>query len=482
MATSRPAVSRFLQALPPLLAITAVVAFYAFVSSGGTFVFLPLNAERTQYGSLANGFLHGHLYLTIHPGPQLTALADPYDPQQRHGVDYEADASYLNGHYYLYFSPLPALIVYLPYHALFGHFPSSFLAGFVFCTWAFLLATAFAWRAIGGRSHVALPFWILFLGLGNPIAFMLADVRMYELPIMAGAAMTATFAYALLRLMQQPTPARAAWMSLWLGLAIDARPNLGVLLAAGAFAVAVAMRRSPARWRVALAAAIPLVVVASAMLWYNAARFLDPFEFGVRYQLGGESMQGRSFCGIHNSAELKRFFDNLGRYLFFAPEIERSFPYVTLRMPHLDPAVSFPGAPEEHVGLLALMPLAALGTGLGIILARRGSRPTPATIAGAAILAGAWLVIFGLSTCRWIVLRYTLDFFLLAGIGTVVCVETALTWLASRGVRLAPLTAITAVLALYSILAGTALGFQGREHAFQRFHPKLFESISRHFG
>jgi hypothetical protein len=154
---------RLLRALPVLLAIAAVVALYAYISSGGTFVFLPLNAERTQYGSLANGFLHGHLYLTIRPDPKLTALPNPYDPQQRQGIDYEFDTSYLNGRYYLYFSPLPALIIYLPYHALFGHFPSPFLTGFLFCTWAFLLATAFAWRAIGRRSHLPLtegaPVW-----------------------------------------------------------------------------------------------------------------------------------------------------------------------------------------------------------------------------------------------------------------------------------------------------------------------------------
>lgn len=469
---------RVLRAALALLAIAAVVTFYAYVSSGGTFVFLPLNAERTQYGSLADGFLHGHLYLTIPPDPKLAALRDPYDPQQRQGIDYEFDTSYFGGHYYLYFSPLPALLVYLPYHALFGHFPSPFLTGFLFCTWAFLLAAAFVWRATAARSQLPLPLWILFAGLANPMPFMLADVRMYELPIMAGAAMTATFAYALLRLMERPTPARAAWMSLWLALAIDARPNLAVLLVPAAVALIVAARSSTRRWQFGVAAAIPLAIAGSAMLWYNAARFHDPFEFGVRYQLGGESMLERSLCCIRNGAELKRFFDNFGRYLFFPPELQRAFPYITLKMPHLDPAVFFPGAPEEHLGLLPLMPLAALGTCFAAILALRRPRPDRATLAAILILGGAWLVILGLSSCRWIVVRYILDFTLLAAIGTTACIEAGLTHFSRR----APLIVLTAFLALYSIAAGTALAFQGREHAFQRLHPKLFDSISRRLG
>src|SRR5437867_10278914 len=100
--------------------------------------------------------------------PRLMALSFPYDMKAREGIEYLWDASYFNGHYYLYFSPLPALIFYMPYRLLRGGYPRDALAAAFFSAWAFLAATAFARRALAGRRlHIPLPVWILLIGFGN---------------------------------------------------------------------------------------------------------------------------------------------------------------------------------------------------------------------------------------------------------------------------------------------------------------------------
>src|SRR5437016_13548598 len=156
-----------------------------------------------MYASLAEGFFRGHLYMAYQPDPRLMALPFPYDYKGREGkVDYVWDASYFNGHYYLYFSPLPTLIFYMPYRLLRGAYPRDALAAAVFSAWAFLAAVAFARRALaltGRRSLIPFPIWILLIGFGNVALFHLMDIRIYEAAILAGTAMSATWAYALVR-------------------------------------------------------------------------------------------------------------------------------------------------------------------------------------------------------------------------------------------------------------------------------------------
>ena len=102
--------------------VTVVLALYAFYGSDGTFQFRRVTGraeydrERGRFGlgyypSLAEGFLHGQLSMYETIPPKLAALADPWSPEERGKVDAWAlwDASYLNGRYYLYFGPVPAI-------------------------------------------------------------------------------------------------------------------------------------------------------------------------------------------------------------------------------------------------------------------------------------------------------------------------------------------------------------------------------------
>jgi hypothetical protein len=469
---------RILRSLPLALSILIVLAVYAFFAGDGRLDFRRLGSwEESNYASLAQGFFRGQLYLEHWVNPKLVALPYPYDFKARQGIHYEWDASYLNGKYYLYSSPLPAILGYMPLRILRrGYPPDSFVALF-FSAWAFLVSVAFARRALKNPLNIPFPLWVLFIGLGNVIAFVIVTVHMYEVAIICGMAMTAMWALALLRYNESPTPGRAAWLGLWLALSIAARPNLGVLLLVMPFVIE--------RTRKTIVAVLaPLAIVAIGMLWYNFARFGNPLEFGIRYQLTNVDMQGQKVCSLCTFPEVARFGNNIQHYLFWPLHIHSKFPFVDANPARVDRAVSWPtanGMTEQIIGIAPIAPLMMLGTLLAITLALIRGSSDVSTRTALQVMCGAWLILFGLSSCWWIVARYSLDFMMLMSIATVVCIETILTSLRATTIRVAPLRAIVAALACYSIITAILLGFAGPGDGFKRANPVVFEKVSRVF-
>src|SRR6266498_432752 len=82
----------------PLFAfIVAFIAYFLLSTLGGS----PFRVTRTAYFNyLADAFLHGQLYLRLLPKTVY-------------------DLSHFNGHYYLYWPPMPAIVL-MPFVALFG--------------------------------------------------------------------------------------------------------------------------------------------------------------------------------------------------------------------------------------------------------------------------------------------------------------------------------------------------------------------------
>jgi len=473
--------ARIVRALPLAISILIVLAVYAFFAGDGKFDFRRLGTwEESNYASLAQGFFRGQLHLERWVNPKLNSLAYPYDPKARQGIHYEWDASYLNGKYYLYSSPLPAILGYMPLRILRrGYPPDSFVALF-FTAWAFLASVAFTRRALklaGRPLNIPFPLWVFFIGLGNVTAFVLVMIHMYEIAIICGMAMTAMWALALLRYNESPTTGRAVWLSIWLALSIAARPNLGVLL----FVTAFAIKRTR---NTIIAFLAPLAIVAIAMLWYNAARFGDPFEFGIRYQLTHIDMAGRKVCSLCTFPELGRFGNNVQYYLFAPLHMHSEFPFIDANPARVDRTVSWPtpnGMTEQIIGIAPIAPLMMIGTLIAILLALMRGPSDIAIRTALQVMCGAWLILFGLSTCWWIVARYSLDFMMLMSVATVVCIEAIVTSLRTTTIRIAPIRAIVAALACYSIVTAILLGFAGPGDAFKRANPVMFERVAGWF-
>ena len=91
------------------LAILLVITAYVWFISFGSWSKWPVTSN--YYDQLATAFEHGSLSLEIKPNQTLVALPDPYDPSARAGLNYPKDVSLYKGKYYLYFGPVPALIL-----------------------------------------------------------------------------------------------------------------------------------------------------------------------------------------------------------------------------------------------------------------------------------------------------------------------------------------------------------------------------------
>ncbi|HEY0160929.1 MAG TPA: hypothetical protein VGF28_26835 [Thermoanaerobaculia bacterium] len=450
---------RAVGALPVAAAMLFVVLAYVFAGSTGRFSFPLIDWQESYYASLSEGFLSGRVSMAHVPDPALVAVPDPYLPELRKGVPSLHDASYFEGRYYLYFTPLPALLAYIPVKLVAGRYPSDALVGTLFAIGAFLAQAAFLLRAVRNRRW----FWILFAGVGNITLFLLVDIWMYEVAAFCGMFFASLWAYALLRFHQNATWRTAALLGTFLALSIAARPTLLILGVVTLFALR--------NWRHAVALAVPVLLVGSMYAAYNQARFRSPFETGQQYQLTNVALRDYPACRLCTGPELGRFFNSVNQYLFRAPSVNARFPFVALSYNEYDPAVMFPAKHEEVGGVLAVIPLVGAGALLLLLVPARDRTATLLTGAG-------WLTLFGLSTCAWITARYELDFLPAMVLGSIVAIESGLAQLnPSRLAR-----AVVTLLAVYSIVVGTLLGFTGRTQAFNRFNPELFQRISGWFS
>ncbi len=305
-----------------------------------------------MYGLLHDAFAAGQTHLKVAPAAELLALEDPYNPTAN--APYRLhDASLYQGKYYLYFSPAPVLTLFLPWTLLFGSHLGEQAAvalylglGYLFSI--FLLCSLHR-RHFPGLGGGWLIVSALVLGFGNMVLILVQWPGFYELPISAAYAFTMGALMALHRACLDPKNERA-WLALAgvsFGLAMAARPNFVVaafilFVPVLGWKAACAGGRRPGRWKHLLSLAgfayLPLACIGGALLLYNHVRFGSPLEFGVKYQLAGQSMLEAP------TLSLGAFGANVRQYLFATAKFGPYFPF-------------FIGGEERLVGLVWGIPL-----------------------------------------------------------------------------------------------------------------------------
>ena len=102
-----------------------------------------LRAIPTAGGRL----IHGHTWLDLKVDPALTTMANPYDYFARRSIAADGthtfywDHAYYNGHYYCYFGVVPALLTFVPFQLVTGHWMPTWAAMGVFTTLAVVFGT-----------------------------------------------------------------------------------------------------------------------------------------------------------------------------------------------------------------------------------------------------------------------------------------------------------------------------------------------------
>ena len=319
-----------------LLLIMVNILFAVFIYFNNKFYFY---LDRGVYSNLAQALLQGHFDLPmLEPSQGLLDMSNPYDNNLRGsmGIEYNWDYAFYDGKYYVYFGIVPCLLLFLPVRALLGVDLPVNLAMLIFTVIYIIVGFRFIY-AMAKRYFKRMPF-VTFLMMAELFVFCSGlTAALFRNDLYAIPGITAlTFTMLGIDLWLSAVDRRGNILSrtkLFLGslcmaLVAGCRPQL---LVGSFFAIFIFMRTVFAR-RAMFAKnrdslvntayfALPYVVVAAFLMYYNYARFGSVFDFGANYNLTTNDMTKRGF-------RLDRLPYGIFMFLFQLPKITSRFPFL----------------------------------------------------------------------------------------------------------------------------------------------------------
>jgi hypothetical protein len=427
------------------------------------------------YDLLGRAFASGKLYLPIQPQQELLALADPQD-NRTNGPYKLLDTVLYKQHYYLYHGAAPALLLFAPWYLLTHHdLPENFaafllaLAGYFFLSILFLQVLTFTSIRI---STTLVTLCLFALGIGQAVPFLLHRVKVYEVAIACGYCCVSAgfyFLFQWLTISRTRVP-WAALSGLCFGFAIGCRPHLALAAGAGLILIVLFSRRD------VLAFAVPVMACGLAIAAYNYARFGDPLEFGLRYQLADTPYQNIRLSMVNE-------FPGLYYLLLCPPDLVPEFPFVRLawREPFDTPMNALPPRYflEPTAGILGVCPLAWIAIFTPLFRKRLGGRPGIFPFLCAMLAFSVACIIFVAAT-GLTSQRYEVDFlpFLLIVACIIACkfIDSLQKW-----PKIFASAALVFIL-LYTIGANAALALQGPYDQFVQASPHTYVQLARWFS
>ncbi|MBQ8881116.1 MAG: hypothetical protein IJ030_02935 [Oscillospiraceae bacterium] len=288
--------------------------------------------HRDQYEKITQSFLKGHLYFDVEVDPALLALENPYDRDARTaaGVEYRQwndmwDHAYYNGHYYMYFGVVPVLLVFMPYQLLTGQPLTTYHATQIFAA-LFIVGLFLLFAYLTRKFFPKMPL-CTYLLLTSSVAVMsiwycVAYPALYCTAIISALCLMIWSLYFFIRAVFDQDITWKTWLFATLGslcgaLVFGCRPTiaLGNLLVLPLLVTFFHRRKLTGKqWCCTALCALPYVAVAAGLMWYNNARFDNPFEFGQSYQMtvADQSQYGNVLARI----EWKPLLENIKKALF----------------------------------------------------------------------------------------------------------------------------------------------------------------------
>lgn len=322
---------------------------------------------RNYYWMLTQAFQNGQTHLLVDPNPALLQLENPYDLQQRKGLDYLWDTTLYNGKYYLYWGPVPAVLGVLVSFITSRPVTDTGLV-FSFIIGTALFSVLLLRRICRDNKFPNWIFWggVLAAAVNIPLVWLLTHPTYYEVSI-SGGQFFMMAGFFLLYLSFHSLPLNKGYLllsALAFGLAGGTRINL---LPSVVFLALIILwwifsfhrRNFSASIPAFVVTILPLAIIASSLLWYNYIRFGSIFEFGHRYQLTGLSQTE----DYRDQISLGYIVPNLYTYVFRLPSLSEKFPFVTISWIKEEMWPFFIRLPENYyypeptAGILFVIPL-----------------------------------------------------------------------------------------------------------------------------
>jgi len=281
------------------------------------------------YDLMASAFHHGQLELEVKPDPALLTLENPYEPLNREGIPVLWDATLYEGKYYLYWGPVPALLLTIIKFFYTGEIGDNVLT-FFFIAGTFLFLT-FLILKLWKIYFQEIPRWVVYLsialvGLINPLPFVLLDPRIYEAAVAGGQFFFIGGLYFLFAALNKPNIRRLAFTGLFFAFAVGSRTTLLIPIAFISLIVLIWAYQTHREKTIPfiMALALPLALGGICYTWYNYVRFGSIIDFGYQYQLTG--------FNIHDTFEqtfsLTYIAPNLYKTLLNPFETKNIFPFL----------------------------------------------------------------------------------------------------------------------------------------------------------
>ena len=479
-------------------AVGFVLVVYVWFISVGLWTTWP--ARSAYYSMLARGFLKHELSLPVEPSKELLALSNPYDPAQRATVNkVPLDFSLYQGKFYLYWGPVPALILAALKLLIPKDLPDLYLV-FVFSCGLFLWQTQLV-ISIWDRYFQNLPKWILVMllllvGLSVPSVWMLGRAEIYEAAILGGQFFViAGFSAALSAVMRKPSAdfklviAGISW-SLAIGTRLTLVLPIGFLMLMVIYQLCMNPPFSFGNLlRKALYLGSPVAIGLALLAWYNWARFGSLSETGFAYQLAGTYIQKH----LHEVMSYRYVVQNIYNYFLVPPQMHDQFPFVFSNGGNIQSILPFLDLPDFYntnpvTGLIYTVPFiffSALSTFKRHPSSEQGIQSpkidsqfiwVTRTLAGCILIALVFLLVF-----FWAAMRYVMDFMPMLMLLSIIGYCQGYTSAKARGWERYMIAAGILIVGL-SISVSLLLGISSSLKLFERKNPALLSWFIELFG
>ena len=290
--------------------------------------------QHFQYQILARSLAKGRVTIDLEVSNKLLALKNPYDISVRDGLlstndDYYLDYAYYKGKYYSYFGIVPCLFMHLPFYLITHHDLNNVLAISLSCI-LYVISGFFLTYQLFNRYYPKAKFkqflvFALSISVLSGISMIIRKGYFYGIPIAFGASLAMLGLGFWLKCLSDDKRINTKYLaigSILLALVAGCRPQIFLAAFLGI----------PLFWKYfknkeifkvknILAVVLPMIIIASLLMYYNYIRFDSIFDFGANYNLTSNDMTKRGFY-------FDRIITGLFAFLFEAPRINLVFPYI----------------------------------------------------------------------------------------------------------------------------------------------------------
>jgi hypothetical protein len=311
-----------------------IFIIYTWFITFGTFT--NWGKSTRYYMQLADAFAQGQLNIDTHPGEAFLSSEDPYSSTARAPFDDEIwDMSLYNEKLYLYWGPVPALIITPIQIVSNASITDIYLVYFFLCGLLIFnsLIILKLWRLFFTETPArAVVLCIFLIGCILPILWSLNIPDVYEAAIGAGQFfLIGGIYFAILAFENGIKKRHLVLTGLFWACSVGSRAiNVFPILFLTALTLFSLWKNhpNPIHWKkitpLAVALLAPLAFGAILIGWYNWARFDNLFEFGLRYQITIYNLNRNMHLVFHPGY----FPFNFYAYLFQPFEFITHFPFI----------------------------------------------------------------------------------------------------------------------------------------------------------